>query len=48
MADECKPVHWRLAPVEVQGNLASNVEVEEIVYTNRNIGVICVMAIYFL
>ena len=29
MADECKPVQWRLAPLEVQGYL----NVEDIVYS---------------
>lgn len=31
MADECKPVRWRLAPVEAPGILTGYAEDEEIV-----------------
>lgn len=38
-------VHWRLAPVEVQGILTGNAEDEDIVSTIRNNGAIRLMAI---
>ena len=38
-------VHWRLAPVEVQGILTGNAEDEDIVSTIKNNGAIRLMAI---